>query len=112
MVYVCYIKELSVEEILFCHPLPIRTTAGEIFEALNDFMQENHIVWSRCCGICTDGARAMTGRHSGLVKQVQAVAHGCCLEALYHPSPGLGDQEDAKRAAHGPGRGSKNCKPN
>ncbi|XP_060780911.1 zinc finger BED domain-containing protein 5-like [Neoarius graeffei] len=75
MVYVRYIKELSVEEeFLFCYPLPTRTTAGEIFKALNDFMQENRIDWSRCCGICTDGARAMTGRHSGLVKQVQAVA--------------------------------------
>ncbi|XP_061587400.1 zinc finger BED domain-containing protein 5-like [Cololabis saira] len=75
MVYVRFIKELDVqEEFLFCHPLPARTTATEIFKALNDFIQENHIDWSRCCGICTDGARAMTGRHSGLVKQVQAVA--------------------------------------
>lgn len=39
-----------------------------------DFIQEDHLDWSRCCGICTDGARAMTGRYSGLVKQVQAVA--------------------------------------
>ncbi|XP_053170201.1 zinc finger BED domain-containing protein 5-like [Scomber japonicus] len=72
MVYVRFIKELSVqEEFLFCHPLPAHTTA-----ALNNFVQENHVYWSRCCGICTDasGARAMTGRHSGLVKQVQAVA--------------------------------------
>ncbi|KAM3835905.1 zinc finger BED domain-containing protein 5-like [Diretmus argenteus] len=75
MVYVRFIKELSVQEkFLFCHPLPARTTAAELFKALNDFIQENHIDWSRCFGICTDGARAMTGRHSGLVKQVQAVA--------------------------------------
>ncbi|XP_056243076.1 zinc finger BED domain-containing protein 5 [Seriola aureovittata] len=75
MVYVRFIKELNVqEEFLFCHPLPARTTAAEIFKALNDFIQEHHIDWSRCCGICTDGARAMTGRHRGLVKQVQAVA--------------------------------------
>ncbi|XP_022597516.1 zinc finger BED domain-containing protein 5-like [Seriola dumerili] len=75
MVYVRFIKELSAqEEFLFCHPLMARTTAAEIFRALNDFIQEHHIDWSRCCGICTDGARAMTGRHSSLVKQVQAVA--------------------------------------
>ncbi|KAM3875808.1 ranBP-type and C3HC4-type zinc finger-containing protein 1-like [Diretmus argenteus] len=75
MVYVRFIKELSVqEEFLFCHPLPAHTIAAELFKALNDFIQENHIDWSRCFGICTDGARAMTGRHSGLVKQVQAVA--------------------------------------
>ena len=62
MVYVRYIEELSVQdEFLFCHPLPTRTTAEEIFKALNEFMQESHIDWSRCCGICTDGVRAMTG---------------------------------------------------
>lgn len=75
MVYVHYVKELSVhEEFLFCHPLPSRTTAEEIFKVLNDFMQENNIDLGCCCGICTDGARAMTGRHSGLVKKVQEVA--------------------------------------
>jgi hypothetical protein len=75
MVYVRYIEELSVQdEFLFCHPLPTRTTAEEIFKALNEFMQESRIDWSRCSGICTDGARAMTGRHSGLVKKVQVVA--------------------------------------
>ncbi|KAF7643440.1 hypothetical protein LDENG_00239380 [Lucifuga dentata] len=75
MVYVRYIKELSIQdELFFCHSLPARTTAEEIFKALNDFIQENHIDWGRCCGICTDGARAMTGHHSGLVKQVQSVA--------------------------------------
>jgi len=59
MVYVPYIKELSVQEdFLFCHPLPARTTAGKIFKALNDFVQESSIDWGRCCGICTDGARA------------------------------------------------------
>ena len=74
MVYARFIKELSVqEEFLFCHPLSARNTEADIFKALNDFIQENYINWSRCCGICTDGARAMTGRHSGLVKQVQAV---------------------------------------
>ena len=62
MVYVRYIEELSVQdEFLFCHPLPTRTTAEEIFKALNEFMQESHIDWSRCCRICTDGVRAMTG---------------------------------------------------
>ncbi|XP_075340393.1 SCAN domain-containing protein 3-like, partial [Odontesthes bonariensis] len=80
MVYVRYIKELGVqEEFLFCHPLPARTTAGEIFKALNDFVQESHIDWGHCCGICTDGARAMTGRHSGVVKWVQAVWKHCII---------------------------------
>ena len=75
MVYVRFIEELNVrEDFLFCIPLPARTTADELFKALNDFYQAEGLEWSRCCGICMDGARAMTGRHSGLVKQVQTVA--------------------------------------
>ncbi|XP_060790841.1 zinc finger BED domain-containing protein 5-like [Neoarius graeffei] len=75
MVYVRFINEQRVhEDFLFCVPLPARTTADEIFKALNEFYQNEGLEWSRCYGICTDGARAMTGRHSGLVKQVQTVA--------------------------------------
>lgn len=75
MTYVRYIRELNVqEEFLFCHSLTAHTTAEEIFKALNDFIEDNSIDWKRCCGICSDGARAMTGRHSGLVKRVQDVA--------------------------------------
>jgi hypothetical protein len=33
----------------------------------------NDLWWSRCVGICTDGAKAMTGRHNGVVIRVQAV---------------------------------------
>ena len=68
-------RELNVqEEFLFCHSLTAHTTAEELFKALNDFIENNTIDWKRCCGICSDGARAMTGRHSGLVKRVQDVA--------------------------------------
>ena len=76
MVNVGFIKELSVQEdFLFCLPLPARTTtADELFKALNNFYQANGLDLGQCCGICTDGARAMTGRHRGLGKQVQAVA--------------------------------------
>ena len=37
-------------------------------------MTLNGLWWSRCVGVCTDGAKAMTGRHSGVVTHVQAVA--------------------------------------
>ena len=35
-------------------------------------MSSNGLWWSRCVGICTDGAKAMTGRHSGGVTQADA----------------------------------------
>ena len=75
MVYIRYIKELSVQEdFWFCVPQPAHTTADELFKALNNFYQANCLDWRRCCGICTDGARSMTGRHSSHVEQPQAVA--------------------------------------
>ena len=37
-------------------------------------MTSNGLWWSRCVGICTDGTKAMTGRHREVVTRVQAVA--------------------------------------
>ena len=37
-------------------------------------MTSNGLWWSRCVGICTDGAKAMTVSHNGVVTRVQAVA--------------------------------------
>ena len=45
-----------------------------MFYVLDSFVTSNGLWWSRCVGICTDGAKAMTGRHSGVVTRVQEVA--------------------------------------
>ena len=37
-------------------------------------MTSNGLRWSRCVGIYTDGTKAMTGIHSGVVTHMQAVA--------------------------------------
>ena len=37
-------------------------------------MTSNGLWWSRCVGVCTDGANVMTGRHNGVVMLMQAVA--------------------------------------
>ncbi len=59
---------------LFSSPLPTHTTGEQIFNKLNEFVRKNDIDWERCCGICSDGAKSMTGRHSGLISRVKEVA--------------------------------------
>ena len=75
LVYVRYVYEGSIkEDILFYKLLETRTTGQDILKVLDSFVTSNGLWWSRCVGICTDGVKAMTGRHSGVVMLVQAVA--------------------------------------
>ncbi|KAK1901737.1 Zinc finger BED domain containing protein 5 [Dissostichus eleginoides] len=75
MVYVRYEHDgAAQEEFLFCQPLETRTTAELIFQLLDAFVQENGLEWKKCVGVCTDGARAMTGRHSGVAARIKEVA--------------------------------------
>ena len=45
-----------------------------MFAILNNFFQENNLQWKYCVGLCTDGARAMSGHFGGLRTLVQGVA--------------------------------------
>lgn len=75
LVYVRFIRdEKFVEELLFCEEIEGRTTGQDIFGVLDEFMQKNSIDWSHCVGVCTDGAAAMTGKHSGVVALIKAKA--------------------------------------
>lgn len=65
---------LAVYEFLFCRSLLTNTTGEAIFDSLNDFIVQNNLDWTRCVGICTDGATAMTGKQKGLAARVQGVA--------------------------------------
>uniref|UniRef100_A0A3P9IJD4 Uncharacterized protein n=1 Tax=Oryzias latipes TaxID=8090 RepID=A0A3P9IJD4_ORYLA len=72
------------DEFLFCRSLPTNTTGEAIFHSLNDFIVKNNLDWSRCVGICTDGATTMTGKQKGLVACIRAVAPSaaathCCI---------------------------------
>jgi hypothetical protein len=46
------------------------------FKKLDQFMKIHGIEWKKkiCVGVCTDVARAMTGKHSGVVAQIKEVA--------------------------------------
>ncbi|XP_015917231.1 zinc finger BED domain-containing protein 5-like [Parasteatoda tepidariorum] len=61
-----------VEKLLFYKPIELKTTAPALFAISNDFMNEANIEWKNCVGICTGGARSISGRFQSiqaLVKQ-------------------------------------------
>lgn len=75
LVYIRFISEEKiVEEVLFCKAMTGRTTGKDIFRILDDYMEQNSIDWSRCVGVCTDGAAAMTGKRSGVIAFIKEKA--------------------------------------
>lgn len=50
-----------------------------MFEIVDSFMSENKIDWIHCVGVCTDGARSMSGCYSGL----QALIRGKAPDAVW-----------------------------
>lgn len=75
MTYIRYDTEEAIEEeFLFCEPISGHTTAIEIFNKIDNFIAINNIRWENCVGICSDGARAMIGKHSGFITKIQQVA--------------------------------------
>ena len=63
----CYIRFIDnddniVEDSLFCKPILTNCKAHELFAVLNNFFLKNNFEWKYCVGLCTDGARAMSGR--------------------------------------------------
>ena len=63
-----------VEDLLFCKPILTNCKAHELFAILNNLFLENNFQWKYCVGLCTDGARAMSGRFGELQTLVQGVA--------------------------------------
>jgi hypothetical protein len=51
-----------------------RTTGEDIFNLTNAYFAEKEVDWSRCIGICTDGATAVTGKQAGFVARTKVVA--------------------------------------
>lgn len=65
------------EEFLFCKPLESNTKAEDIFNVINEYIIKARISWSKCVGLCTDGAKAMSGHLSGLGARIKKVAPEC-----------------------------------
>ncbi|XP_008185178.1 zinc finger BED domain-containing protein 5-like [Acyrthosiphon pisum] len=60
-------EEKIIEQFLLCRELQTTTTGVDIFNAVDNYFEENNMVWSNCISICTDGAAAMTGRFKGFL---------------------------------------------
>lgn len=78
LVIVRYPYESSFEEdMLMCSPLLTNTTGEEVFNKINIFFEENNLSWNNCIDICTDGAKAMTGKTAGAVSRIKNKAPNC-----------------------------------
>lgn len=67
-------KNKCEEDFLFCKTLESTTKGEDIFNTINDFIEKHGIDWTKCVGISTDGAKAMTGRISGLISRIKNLA--------------------------------------
>ena len=65
MVFIRFIHNDKITEEFFCCLELLRTRGEDVFQALNNFMEENNMSWLNCVGICTDGAPSMLGTVKG-----------------------------------------------
>ena len=73
------------EDFLFCLPLQTTTRGIDVFEKVNEFFIDNGLIWQNLCGVCTDGAPAMLGCHSGIQARVKTqVSDVLSLHCMIH----------------------------
>ncbi|GBN40806.1 Zinc finger BED domain-containing protein 5 [Araneus ventricosus] len=65
------------EVLVLCKPLPFTSTGTEIFKLLDEFFVENSILWDNCVDVCTDGAKATTGKMSGAIAKIKGKEKVC-----------------------------------
>ena len=67
---ICYVRFIDgnniKEDLLFCKNITAGAKAQDLFEILDTFISENNLNWHKCVGVCTDGARSMSGCYGGL----------------------------------------------
>ncbi|XP_040583539.2 protein FAM200C-like [Lepeophtheirus salmonis] len=75
VVFVRYMKEDVIKEyFLFCKSLTTTTKAVDVKKLGDDFLKGNNLSWNMVSVVCSDGAPAMLGRHSGFGALVKSDA--------------------------------------
>ena len=75
MVFVRYIANGKLEkELLMCVALPGTCAGEDIFSAVDTRPHNYGLSWECCISICTDGDRAMVGKHRGFLARVSQIS--------------------------------------
>src|SRR6218665_2036488 len=84
---ICYVRfivgNVIVEDLLFCKSIIASAKTQDLFEILDTFISENSLEWTKCVGICADGARSMSAGYVGL----QALIRRIAPDALWSVGP-------------------------
>ena len=67
LLYLRYVHEENVEELLFSRSSKSHTKGEDIFFKVNKFFTTAGLQWENCIGVCTDGAEAMMGKRAGFI---------------------------------------------
>ena len=59
MAFIRFIHNDKITEKFLCCLKLLRTSGEDVFQALNNFMEENNMSWLNCVGICTNGTLSM-----------------------------------------------------
>ena len=72
------------EDLLLCKPVPANTSGTEIFKLIDEFFTVHGIPWDNCVDVCTDGAKAMTGKTSGVISRIKQKVKECSSSHCVH----------------------------
>ena len=83
IVFVRYQYVESVQEdLLLCKALPTNTSGAEIFKSIDEFFTVSDIPWDNCVDVCTDSAKAMTGKTSGVISRIKQKVKGAAIATV------------------------------
>ena len=64
-------KQNLVEELLFYKPIELGCQGIDLLNIIDNLISTKILDWKKCISICTDGARAMSGKCCGLQSLIQ-----------------------------------------